>query len=474
MCRTIGIIICGVILTACSSSGGGGARPTPAPAPMQDIVNAESYDFRLNPSDNDSRVTGDLGVKATGDRRFWEGRRTLAQYRTGLGFAAEGGVITYIGTATTLQDFFNAHEQGWNGDGKYLYVDVSTSINANDVTESRIVAPGLEAVNAVTTPRDVAVCNALRTSANHGCHTIPVEGPFNTNFAAIATAIVGHKFAGLTNAQAYDIVNRTRDDDPNSGTFGGISLNNALSPLGNLRATPLHPVTAPAHGGSYVALEEGQYFSGLTPDEYDWVGTGDSRWFITDVGTGTPAEGAARWSNIATGSGNDRTVSNYVDGANANSNLSNGTAMSDSLFDDTYTALEDVFYAHLVGWNGDGKYIYIDTASVSAEHRDLVNFIAPGVEAVNADDINFNAVNVCNAVRGTGDGCSAIPDQIPTGGSAGVTDGLDVFAASVTALVGHKFSTLTNGQAWEIVDRTKDVIEGIDLAAALSPVGLLR
>ena len=149
--------------------------------------------------------------------------------------------------------------------------------------------------------------------------------------------------------------------------------------------------------------------------------------------------------------------------------------------------VEDIYNAHTDGWTGRGK-----TIRVPAEQQELVAFIAHGARqgaavtsgngAILSDTVSRGArsVTVHFGIEGTSDtrNLYVTDDIYPRGQNLAP---LNAFAASVTALVGHKFADLTNAQAWEIVKHTGDTDEDVeggpyipDLPKALSPIGNLR
>ena len=163
----------------------------------------------------------------------------------------------FDGTATSLQDIFNTHSQGWVGHGKMGLIE------GNDSSVVQLVAPG--ALGETSTRTDVKLC--IIYTDDDTCQTIPEsEGTLTQRaFAGAVAAIVGHKFGGTTNAisnaQAWAIVDHTRDIM--GAHAGGINLASALSPATNNR---------------------------VQGTDFDWICVTDcntTRVFVINTGTGT-------------------------------------------------------------------------------------------------------------------------------------------------------------------------------------------
>ena len=164
-------------------------------------------------------------------------------------------------------------------------------------------------------------------------------------------------------------------------------------------------------------------------------------------------------SNTETGTGGTAPVSTHYDTPPSIFTGSGDAAIYQA------TTIAHLKTAHTDGWTGTGKIV-----SITQAHEGTVGFIAPGATAnTGAPGFPITEVSIANEVSSNLDSFD-IPDQGATG-----IDALDAFAASVTVLVGHKFDTLSNAQAWAIVDGTRSTADGsasgtlINLSRALSP-----
>lgn len=128
---------------------------------------------------------------------------------------------------TTPQMVKEAHQQGWTGKGKYVAgAGWNTDAGSADILTTLPIGATIEFHDSNT----AQVCDYNQTyNTRSDCINIATEDTGAENaLAASVTAVVGHKFDTLSNLQAYDIVDQTRDND-------GINLRRALSPVGNLR-----------------------------------------------------------------------------------------------------------------------------------------------------------------------------------------------------------------------------------------------
>ena len=126
----------------------------------------------------------------------------------------------------------------------------------------------------------------------------------------------------------------------------------------------------------------------------------------------------------------------------------------------TGTLAQDAAAAHAEGWTGKGVDVVVGTyaAPSNGQGRD----IAPGATVYKHNTYNSNGYAVGRSTTNWG-----YEDNTFT------TD--DVVTAATTALVIHKFDTISADQGGDIVIRTRDANNGVvSISKALSPVGNLR
>ena len=128
-----------------------------------------------------------------------------------------------IRSTTVQSDAREAHAQGWTGKG--IDVVVGTDAPASN-GEGRAIAPGVTVYSHNTYNYNGYAVGRSTTNWRYENNTFTTDDVVT----AATTALVLHKYDTLTADQGGDIVTRTRD-----ANGGVVSINKALSPVGNLR-----------------------------------------------------------------------------------------------------------------------------------------------------------------------------------------------------------------------------------------------
>ena len=113
-----------------------------------------------------------------------------------------------------------AHTSGWTGKG--LTITGANTEFAKDVRKT--IAPGADRFHYTDGTVDAQVCRINSSD----CFTYTRHGADGNSVYASTNALVSHKFSTITTSQSADIIEQTKNN-------GLISVDRALSPVGNLR-----------------------------------------------------------------------------------------------------------------------------------------------------------------------------------------------------------------------------------------------